>query len=339
MKLPFITAALPLLLFTACGEQHNNAVQLPPLPTILVNTAPVQKDAGVLWQEYTTTVFAPQTSIIAAKIAGRVTEINVSLGKRVQKGDVLLRIDDTDLRAALQTAEIQNKQAQQDLVRYQGMKKENAVTLQEFDQVETRAATTQSAVQEMTTMLAHTTLSAPYSGIITAKSIENGVMAMPGTPLLTIANDTRLQLQCEIPEQVRSSLTIGQEMQAQIGSKNIKAFVAEIAPTANQRSRTVLIKLTIPQDESVFIGQFGRLRVPLAGNESLRVPDSAIVQRGQLEIVFIANNNTAHLRLVRTGRSSDGQTVIVSGLDKNEADQVITSNTHQLVDGQPITIQ
>ena len=81
-------------------------------------------------------------------------------------------------------------------------------------------------------------------------------------------------------------------------------------------------------------GQFARLLVPAGEYTSMRVPASAVVQRGQIEILFVVKNQHARLRLVKTGRRVNDETEILSGLDSG--DSVVVDNPQQLVDGQPL---
>jgi hypothetical protein len=94
------------------------------------------------------------------------------------------------------------------------------------------------------------------------------------------------------------------------------------------------VKLDLPASPELMSGQFARLIVPVGENTSMRVPASAVVQRGQMEIVFIVENQHARLHLVKTGRRVNDETEILSGLDSE--DSVVVDNPQQLVDGQPL---
>jgi multidrug efflux pump subunit AcrA (membrane-fusion protein) len=84
-------------------------------------------------------------------------------------------------------------------------------------------------------------------------------------------------------------------------------------------------------------GQFARLVVPIGERSSVRVPAAAVVQRGQMEIVFVVTNQRAHLHLVKTGRQINNETEILSGLDAG--DSVVVDGAPQLVDGQPVSLK
>jgi len=75
----------------------------------------------------------------------------------------------------------------------------------------------------------------------------------------------------------------------------------------------------------------------VAETQLLLVPETAVLKRGQLELVFVARDGRAHLRLVKTGKSLDGRVEILSGLEEGE--QVVTAGGAPLADGQPVTLQ
>ena len=126
-------------------------------------------------------------------------------------------------------------------------------------------------------------------------------------------------------------------IRAGVPAGELTATVAEIGPTVDPLSRTFRVKLDLQNDRGLMSGQFVRLSVPVGEITSMRVPANAVVQRGQMEIVFAVENQHARLHLVKTGRLFKDETEILSGLDSG--DSVVIDNASQLVDGQPVTHQ
>lgn len=120
-------------------------------------------------------------------------------------------------------------------------------------------------------------------------------------------------------------------------AKVIEGTVSEISPVADPVSRTFRVKLDLPPAEGLRTGQFGRVSVPVAEVKLLLVPQSAVLKRGQMELVFVAQNGKAALRLVKTGKKHEGRVEILSGIEEGE--QVILGQGAKLTDGQPVTIQ
>jgi hypothetical protein len=95
--------------------------------------------------------------------------------------------------------------------------------------------------------------------------------------------------------------------------------------------------LDIPEGDGVRTGQFGRVSVPVAEVRLLLVPKASVIKRGQMEVVFVAREGRASLRLVRSGKVLGDQLEVLSGIE--EGDQVIVGDIVRLKDGQPVIIQ
>jgi len=117
----------------------------------------------------------------------------------------------------------------------------------------------------------------------------------------------------------------------------ITGSVAEISPAADPTSRTVRVKLDLPETANLRAGQFGRLCVPLDEAAFLFVPETALVRRGQLEILFVAAEGKAQMRLVRTGKQTAQSIEILAGLTPGET--VVIEGAANLRDGQPLQMR
>jgi RND family efflux transporter MFP subunit len=197
-------------------------------------------------------------------------------------------------------------------------------------------AVANAAVQEVRSMLGYATITAPFSGVITQKNVNAGELATPGTMLLRMENDQKLQVACAVPESLVFQIRPGQTLTVTIPTAGLtmNGKVAEVAPSADPASRTAPITIDLSYNEKLRTGQFARVKLPGQIKTSLFVPDGTVLLRGQMERVFVAADNKAHLRLVRTGMHQDGLTEIVAGLNSGET--VICQNNAHLVDGQPI---
>jgi RND family efflux transporter MFP subunit len=182
-------------------------------------------------------------------------------------------------------------------------------------------------------MMQYTSIVAPFDGVVTRKLVEVGDLATPGKPLLGMENSSLLRFECEIPEALVDRIQMGSELSVRVDAAGsvLSGKVSEIAPSASAGSRTFLVKLDLPAAEKLRAGQFGRVRVPVRERQVVVVPLGALVRRGQVESVFVVQDNLARLRLVKTGRSIDGKIEILSGLSGDEL--VVTSDPSLLIDG------
>jgi RND family efflux transporter MFP subunit len=192
---------------------------------------------------------------------------------------------------------------------------------------------------EATTMADKTLLRAPFAGVVSAKLANVGDTAMPGQALLVIEATDVLRFEAMVPEALARGLAPGRALPVRLdgAAADLTATVAEVSPTADATTRSLLVKLDLPRDPAVQAGRFGRLLLSSGDHEAVVVPPGAVVRRGQLETVFVADKDVARLRLVRTGRSASGAVEIVSGLAAGE--RVVVAEAAQLVDGQPIEVK
>ena len=188
-------------------------------------------------------------------------------------------------------------------------------------------------------MLAYTTITAPFAGVITAKRVNAGALATPGTVLLELEDNRRLQVRTALPESLFARVRIGDQLTVHVPATGFEAAatVAEIGPASDPGSRTAAVTLDLPAGADLRSGQFARVRVPGASAIALLVPESAVVPAGQMDRVFVIEGDTARLRLVRTGQRRDGLIEILAGLDPGEL--VATGNNRLLENGRRVQVQ
>jgi len=296
----------------------------------------VENRKSPVLEEVVGTVRAKLRATLEAKASGRITALPVLLGQKVKAGDLVARLDVPEIKARLEQAEASLQQAEQDWNRTQALYQQQAATRAEYDAANSRYLVAKGAVAEARAMVSYIEVLAPFDGVVTRKWADVGDQAAPGKPLISIEDPSHLQLEADVPEAIADKVQEGARMGIRLGqgSEQLIGTVAEIAPIADPASRTFAVKLDLPSGPGLMSGQFARLRVPVGESTSLLVPASAVVVRGQMEIVFAVENQRAHLHLVKTGRSVNGDTEILSGLDPGDA--VVVDNAAHLLDGQPV---
>jgi RND family efflux transporter MFP subunit len=332
-----LTCCLSFLL-TATNGLSEEKQQAPPLSSVAVHVQTVQESSSHSQVELVATIQAVQQAAIAAKVTGTITQLPVVLGSRVKKGDLLVKISAEEISARLLQAQAQLDQAQRNLAREQKLLKKNATTQETVKSMRNLFAVARASVQEAEAMLGYTSITAPYDGVITSKLANNGDLATPGTPLLQLENDRRLQAVTAIPESLINQLKEGDSLSVQVPSARltVSGTVAEIAPSIDPLSRTAPVKIDIEHNPALRTGQFARVTLPVDPATTLLIPKSAVIPWGQMDKVFVLENGTAQLRLVRIGSRMDDQVEILAGL--SAGDQVIVDNNKLLVSSQPVTV-
>jgi RND family efflux transporter MFP subunit len=275
---------------------------------------------------------------IGARLLARVVEINLRAGQVVNAGDVLVRLDDLDLRArrsqaeaVLHAAEAARAQAQADAIRAAKLLLSNAISRQEQERTDTalRSANAElsrakESINEIQATLEWATIRSPIRGVVIDKKVDVGDTVTPGQMLATLFDPTRMQLVASVRESLAHRLQVGQSIEVQIESFSTVRMgtISEIVPEAESSSRAFQVKVTGPCPEGVYSGMFGRILIPLDEQQVLVIPRQAVQSVGQLDLVNVATPRALSRRAVRMGRTIGDEVEILSGLREGEEVQV-----------------
>lgn len=332
-------AIVAVILLCGCEKKQPVTHSEEKLPTATVRVEAVLIQPRMATEEVVGTVRPKLSASISSKISGVVQQMLVSPGQRVKAGELLIQLDAREIQARLDQAQALREQTLKDIQRFEVLLKQNAVTQQEFDAAQARFRVSDATVTEAQTMLGYAKVTAPFDGIITAKRADVGDLAAPGKPLLELEDPATLRFEADVPDALISKIKLQEKLAVRLSLANstVEAAVSEIAPAADTASRTFRVKLDLPASPDLRSGQFGRVAVPVAQVNALRVPTSAVNVRGQMEIAFVVTNQHAQMRLVKTGKQLDGAVEIVSGLSNGE--QLVVDGADKLLDGQPVEVR
>lgn len=333
------TTLFSVLIMAGCENteqpQVNTAVMEPVRVTLATaSLVPVTDQVELIG-----TVEAVNRAEIAAKVSGTITTMPVVLGSRVKKGDLLLEISAGEIDAKLQQSYAQLEQAKRNLARERKLLQKNAATPETVKSLEESLAIAEAAYQEARIMQSYTRVLSPFAGRVTSKDANVGDLATPGKALVRIEDETRLQVLTNIPETIISKIQKGDQLRVKVPAANltVPGTVAEVAPTANPTTRSGKVKLDLEANPALHPGQFARVALALDDMSMLAVPASAVSTLGQMQRVFVVQDDVARLRLVRCGASHGDQVEILSGLTPGE--QVVVTYQQALRDLQPVTFE
>jgi RND family efflux transporter MFP subunit len=301
-----------------------------------VRTARASEVRWAVGEEITGTVQAARSATLAATVTGTVADVRVAPGDRVRAGDVLVRLSAREIDARLAQAQAVYAQARLERDRSVTLRDHAAISQTQADAALAQFHIAEAAQLEARTMAEHTVIGAPFSGVVTTKLVEVGDVAIPGRPLLVIEAPELLRFAAMVPEATAHTLGRGDKLIVSIDSAGVAVdgTVAEISPSADPASRTVLVKLDLPRGAHAHPGMFGRVASTTGYRAAVAVPVAALVHRGQLDELFVVEGRAARLRLVRVGRERDGLVELLAGLRAGET--VAIAGTGQLIDGQPV---
>jgi RND family efflux transporter MFP subunit len=287
------------------------------------------------------TIRAVHETTIGSKLLARVVEVNLKAGQKIHAGDVLMRLDDTDLKAKLQQAKaaLTSTQAVRDQAaveekRYAELLQSRAVSRQDYERsatalrsAEAELRRAEETVNEVQATLDWATIRAPIDGTIIDKKVDAGDMVAPGQTLVTLFDPKRMQLVASVRESLAHQLKEGQDIGVQVErlNKQCSGTVSEIVPEAQSASRTFQVKVTGPCPPGIYSGMFGRILVPLGQEEVLLIPARAVRNVGQLQLVDVVADSRVARRSIRTGRSLGDDVEVLSGL--REGERVVVPGT------------
>jgi RND family efflux transporter MFP subunit len=334
---PISALALATLLVSGCGRKpETQATSHPDLAAVQVQVQTAESKQRATTEEVLGTVRAKLRATLEAKLSGRIDKMPVLLGQGVKTGQLVAHLDAAEIKARLEQAQASLQQAERDWKRSSALFGQQAATRSDYDTADSRYQVAKAAVAEAQAMMGYIEVLAPFDGVVTKKWADVGDFATPGKPLIDIEDPFRLQLEADVPEAIASLIKQDAPLAVRVDSvkSDLTATVSEIAPSADPASRTFRVKLDLPQTPGLRSGQFARLVVPVGENTSVRVPASAVVVRGQMEILFVVANQRAQLHLVKTGKRLGDDVEILAGLDPGQV--VVVSGAALLVDGQPV---
>lgn len=337
--LTFWIIALALSGGFGCAAEHSTTPPPAASPRPRrVRAEPTREIRQAVGDEVVGTLRARSVAAISPSVMGRVRSVSVTVGSRVRADQLLISLSADEIEAKANQAKAHFAQADVELQRAEQLWASRSISASQYDAVHAQHQIAEAALAEANVMRNYTSIRAPFAGVITAKQCDVGDLAMPGKPLLVLESPGALRFEAAVPEASAHALSAGAGMTVRIDAsqKDMTAIVSELSPAADPASRTVTVKLDLPDTPGLRAGMFGRLEVPTGEERSVVVPSAAIVRRGQLETVFVVADRTARLRLVRSGRTREGQTEILAGLEQGES--VVVAEADNLGDGEPVEV-
>jgi HlyD family secretion protein len=225
--------------------------------------------------------------------------------------------------------------------RVQGYYEKEAATLQQLEQAESayrqaeaelqrvrdalegaRAGVqrAEEVVREATIALGYSRIVAPSAGEVIRRSSDPGDMAMPGKPLVVLRTSGKLRIEAFVREGLIGSVQLGAVLPVTFGTREerLEAVVEEIVPYADPRTRTFLVKATVPAVEGLYPGMYGKLLIPVAERPAVVIPAAAVRRVGQLETVRVREDSGWRILYVKTGRRMGDLVEVLAGLSGNE---------------------
>ena len=340
MKTIFRTTliAAAVILTAGCGNNENKQTKQEPVeiqaPSVAVQKVfkkDVPQDAT-----YTSTVQAYVKNNIVPQTAGRITKVNVEVGDRVKKGQVLAEID----KVQLQQAQLQLHNAEVELGRLKALYEAGGLSKSDLDAIELQYNVAKTQVQNL---IENTTLLSPIDGIITARNYDAGDMYAMSAPIFTVEQIKPVKLLVAVSESYYSKVNKGNSVTIKADALPELTFdgkIERIYPTIDPSTRTFTMEVVVPNNYSTLRpGMFARVTVDFGKNNNVVIPDIAVVkQQGSGErFVYVLNEDgTVSYQKVELGRRIGSEYEVLSGLSDGAV--VVTGGQIRLKDGIKVSV-
>lgn len=280
------------------------------------------------------TIRANEEVQIRSEVSGRIERVLFREGSRVARGDLLLKVNDSELQAQLARAQARRAIAESEADR-QHLLFKNGLTSEREHSVAVKEADVARAEGDLIrAQLAKTEIRAPFAGVIGLRSVSEGAYLTPATLIASIQDHTPVKVEFAVPERYAGRIAAGDRVTFTVAGHattftgTVYAREAAIDPV----TRTLRVRATSPNDDGRLIpGGFANVEVAFGKREGILVPSFAVVPELKGHRVFVLRSEKAEARSVEIGTRTEDRVEILHGLASG--DTVITSAILQLKEG------
>ena len=331
-----------LTAFNACSKGDNaSAAETAKAETMVVGPENITVAANgsiMTGPSISGTLEPDREAVLRAQVSGSVLQTYADQGQAVNAGTVLARIDAsgiqdayTSARAGLVSARNAADVAAKDLARNEKLLAAGAIAERDIDQSRRASIAAQAALEDANSRLAtaekayrSTTVTAPFSGVVSERPVSAGDVVQPGTALFTVVDPSSMRLEASVPAEQLASIRIGVTVDFTVSGYPGRQFVGRITrinPTADPTTRQVRIYVSIPNEGRALVGGlFANGRMSTATKMGLVVPQSAVDVRGSIPSVMRVKQGKAEKVQVRIGLTDKtSETIeVLSGLQPGD---------------------
>lgn len=331
-----------LWLLAACKKEVQPTASSRPRPVKVTRVEAL----GSITRQYTGVVESRESSMLAFKVPGTLTELHIQEGQHVKKGTVIARIKPYDYRLQYETAEANYKAAQSIYERNQRLLTSDAIARQNAEIAEADYVRASSALNMARSTLGYTTLTAPFDGIIEKRYADNFEEVGAGQSIARLVNPDSIEIRFILPETSIRLLELPKKIYVEFDSQKGKLFASEIQEyiySSDGSGIPVTLNITdrefAPYRKNVFPG-FSCKVIWETGNriaDKFIIPSSALVTRNDKHYVWLVDPATLSVRLREISiRPVENHILVLDGLSSQ--DLIVTAGASSLKEGQQVKL-
>jgi len=283
----------------------------------------------------TGSVQANESLELKSETSGKITNIYFVEGKAVRKGDLLVQVNDEEIRAELIKQKFNRKLNQDIEFRQRKLLEKDAISQEEYDNALNKLNTTKADITVLEAQLEKTKIRAPFDGVIGLRYVSEGALISTSTPIANLYSISPAKIEFAIPgrysTQVKSGLPIKFTVESDTSTFNGEVYAIE--PQIDANTRTLKLRALAENTKGLLLpGQFAKVELILgSSNNALLVPTEAVIPELNGHKVYVSSNGKVKTEIVQIGIRSNTQIEIISGI--NPMDTVITTGILQMRPG------
>ena len=271
---------------------------------------------------------------------GQVTQVYVSVGDKVSKGQTLFTIDSSSVAAQLNQAKVGVEAAQSAYDRMQTLYNEGAVSAQDLESVKTQYLSAKESYNQVAEVISNYTVTSPITGYVTSLSVSAGSIA-GGNVAGSVANIDSLVVNTTVSENMAAKINVGDEVDVYIASvdQTFKGTVTTFSRIPSIGTLTYPLTITMEPDEALFAGMFAEVHMTSeAATNTVTVSSEAVIIKGGRSVVCVIDpaTNISAFREVSVGIDNGTRVQILEGLEEGET--VAYSGQQFVTEGEAVTI-
>lgn len=275
---------------------------------------------------------------LQAETSGKIQQITFREGAAVKKGELLVKLNDADLRASLDRYVYGRQLAEARERRYATLLGQKVVTQQDYDAVLGELNVQKANVDLYTAQIEKTEIRAPFDGVVGLRYVSTGAYVSAATRIATLQRLDHLKVDFSIPEKYSGRVRAGAPIRFSVagGLRQFTGRVYAIDPRIDTGTRTILLRAVCDNTDGTLLpGAFANVTLPLEQiTDALLVPAEAVIPGLEEKNVYVMNHGVAERRAVTTGARTAEQVHVLTGI--RSGDQVITSGLQTLKQGQKV---
>lgn len=323
--------------------ESSTAAQGPAARPVLTVDAQVVNGQDLKNQiNVTGTILADESVLLNTEVAGKVSEILFNEGQYIEKGKLLLRLNDDEINAEVQRLQFILKLNKDSEYRQKQLLEKEAISREEYETALTTLNTTQAEIKVLEARLAKHQIRAPFDGVVGLRSISEGSYLNPGSAIAELFKINPIKIEFNVPSKYLQLVNVGDQINFSVDAYPEELFSGQIyaiEPKIDPQTRSIRIRAKANNDErKLYPGQFSRINLILETiPNALMIPTEAVIPELNGKRVFLYKSGTVTSQSITTGIRTENNVQVESGL--NPGDTVITTGILQINQGSEVNLR